>query len=408
MVKQKNRFYSAIAPSALPLALVFAGLCLPALGQGVSPSQQATAQEVAAKGLPLSALAPNAPDRYTVKQGDTLWSIASLFVSSPWRWPELWGMNKAEISNPHKIYPGQVLVLDKSKGAATLKLESQQQEAGVDLASIPLVKVSPQTRFSAVSQASVPALQPSRIESYLVRPLIVDPLAMERAPRVVAGPDGRVLMTKGDRVYALSVFADDDRPAQLVTTKGKTQTYRIFRNAEPLKDPATSEVLAYEAKYLGSANLVRPEGVAEGSAGSGREPATLEIVDAREEIRAGDKLLPEPPHSLTSFVPHSPDKPVSARILSIHGAGVRFAGQNQVVTINQGSAQGIEPGHVLAIQTNVHALRDKTDPDRPSLSLPAERNGLLMVFRVFERVSYALVLDIVDGVQVGDRLTNPR
>jgi LysM repeat protein len=408
MVMQKNWFFRSTI--ALPMLVALAGVSAPVFGQNITPAQKVTAQEVAAKGVPLSALAPNAPERYPIKQGDTLWSIATLYLTSPWRWPELWGMNQGEIKNPNRIYPGQVLVLDKTKETALLKV---QQQEGSETASIPLVKVSPQTRYAKAEDLSVPSVQSNMIEPFLVRPLIVDPNAMQRAPRIVSAPDARVLITRGDRAYALSVYAEDQRQPQLTLDQGKSRSYRIFRDAQALKDPSTGEVLAHEAKYVGAASLIRPEIVREVTNESGdkttrREPATFDITDASEEIRAGDKLLPEPARSFASFVPHAPDKPVNAQIMSVYGNGVRFAGQNQVVSINQGSAQGIEPGHVLAIQTNSVGIKDKTDPARPDMTLPTERNGLLMVFRVFERVSYGLVFDIVDGVQVGDRLTNPR
>lgn len=410
MVMQKNRFFHPTTLLVTPLVAALTGLCTPAFGQNITPAQKATAQEVAAKGVPLSALTPNAPERYTIKTGDTLWSIATLYLTSPWRWTELWGMNQKEIKNPNRIYPGQVLVLDKSKETALLKV---QQQEGSDMAGIPLVKVSPQTRYASVEDLSIPSVRSNMIEPFLVRPLIVDPDSMQRAPRIVSATDARVLITRGDRAYALSVYAEDEREPQLSLDQGKARSYRIFRDAQALKDPSTGEVLAYEAKYVGAATLIRPEIVRDVTSESGekskrREPASLDITDASEEIRSGDKLLPEPARSFASFVPHAPDKPIQAQIMSVYGNGVRFAGQNQVVTINRGSAQGVEAGHVLAIQTNSVGIQDKTDPARPEMTLPTERNGLLMVFRVFERVSYGLVLDIVDGVQVGDRLTNPR
>jgi hypothetical protein len=187
----------------------------------------------------------------------------------------------------------------------------------------------------------------------------------------------------------------------------------VFRNATPLKDPVSGEVLGYEAQYVGKALLARSETTqssvdADGKARTDIVPATIDIVFAKEEMRVGDRLLPEPPLQLQSYVPHAPTDPVEARIVSIYGSAVVNAAQNQVVSINRGRRDGIESGHVLAIMTDGARLLDKTDAKPTQLKLPDERNGLLMVFRTFEKVSYALILDITHGVKVGDRLVNPR
>jgi hypothetical protein len=187
----------------------------------------------------------------------------------------------------------------------------------------------------------------------------------------------------------------------------------VFRNATPLKDPVSGEVLGYEAQYIGKSMLARSETSqslmgADGKTRTDIVPATIDIVDAKEEMRVGDRLLPEPPPQIQSYVPHAPTNPVEARIVSIYGSAVVNAAQNQVVSLNRGSRDGIESGHVLAIMTDGARVVDKTDAKLPQIKLPDERNGLLMVFRTFEKVSYALVLDIKAGVKVGDRLINPR
>ena len=168
-----------------------------------------------------------------------------------------------------------------------------------------------------------------------------------------------------------------------------------------------------EVQYVGRASLARGESTQQSSDRDGKPrtdivPATIDIVAAKEEMRVGDRLLPEPPQQLQSYVPHAPQGQVEARIVSVYGNAVINAGQNQVVVINRGSRDGMESGHVMAILKNGARLLDKTDPTRPELKLPDERNGLLMVFRTFEKLSYALVLEITDGVKVGDRLVNPR
>ncbi|MCM2295267.1 LysM peptidoglycan-binding domain-containing protein [Rhodoferax sp.] len=388
-------------------ALACSLLAVPVLSQNfpITEQQRTTATQVAQSGVALSELSPNAPQSYTVKSGDTLWAISGLFLKNPWRWPELWGMNLSDIKNPHLIYPGQILFLDTSSGRARLSLRAGT-DAGADL---PTVRLSPRTRMENLNVSALPTLKSHLIEPFLAEPMIVDELGLSAAARIVAAQDSRVLLTRGDRAYARgnAGFELQDDPAK------QQKAFRVFRNATPLKDPVSGEVLGYEAQYVGKALLARSETTqssvdADGKAQTDIVPATIDIVVAKEEMRVGDRLLPEPPLQLQSYVPHAPTDPVEARIVSIYGSAVVNAAQNQVVSINRGSRDGIESGHVLAIMTDGARLLDKTDTKPTQLKLPDERNGLLMVFRTFEKVSYALVLDITQGVKVGDRLINPR
>ena len=188
----------------------------------------------------------------------------------------------------------------------------------------------------------------------------------------------------------------------------------MYRNAEALKDPQSGALLGYEAQYLGKAELLKGEGQEEYTDGQGQRvseyvPATVLISAAKEEIRAGDRLLPAPERSFASYAPHAPEVEVDARVVSIYGsAKVAYAGQNQVVAINRGADDGLSPGHVLHLVTKGERIVDNTDPGRPTIKLPSERNGTAMVFRTFDRVSYVLLLEIENGVRVGDRLVNPR
>jgi nucleoid-associated protein YgaU len=393
-----------VTATAAALAAMFA---LPALAQNfpVTPNQKATAQQVAQAGVPLSELSPNAPDEYTVKSGDTLWAISGLFLKSPWRWPELWGMNLEEIRNPHRIYPGQQLYLDKNGGRATLRM----RQANANGIPTDTVRVSPRTRYESLSDLALPTLKPNLIEPFLAEPIIVDQNALLAAPRIVSAAENRVLISKGDRVYARGADA-----TPLSTAQGQPRDYRIFRNAVALTDPDTGEVLGYEAQYVGKADLVRGESQREAPAKKDEKPrvelipATIDIVAAKEEIRAGDRLLPEPPRQLVSYTPRAPEKAVTGSIVSVYGSAVRFAAQNQVVVINRGTRDGLESGHVLAILKSGEVVTDRVDGKKTELKLPDERNGLLMVFRPFEKLSYALILEITDGVKPGDRITNPR
>lgn len=388
-------------------ALACSLLAVPVLSQNfpITEQQRTTATQVAQSGVAMSELSPNAPQSYTVKSGDTLWAISGLFLKNPWRWPELWGMNLSDIKNPHLIYPGQILFLDTSSGRARLSLRAGT-DAGADL---PTVRLSPRTHMENLNVSALPTLKSHLIEPFLAEPMIVDELGLSAAARIVAAQDSRVLLTRGDRAYARgnAGFELQDDPAK------QQKAFRVFRNATPLKDPVSGEVLGYEAQYVGKALLARSETTqssvdADGKAQTDIVPATIDIVVAKEEMRVGDRLLPEPPLQLQSYVPHAPTDPVEARIVSIYGSAVVNAAQNQVVSINRGSRDGIESGHVLAIMTDGARLLDKTDTKPTQLKLPDERNGLLMVFRTFEKVSYALVLDITQGVKVGDRLINPR
>lgn len=396
--------------AALGAALASLFVTLPTHAQNfpIYPNQRATAEQVAQSGVPLSELAPNAPEEYTVKRGDTLWGISGLFLKTPWRWPELWGLNMDQISNPHRIYPGQTMYLDKSGGRARLRMgKASGSAAGGDVADaepIETVRLSPRTRSNGLNEDAIPTLAPNLTEAFLTDALIVELDALEKAPRLVANKDSRVLVTRGERAYARGNLPDADSTPRY---------WRIYRNAKPLRDPNTQAVLGYEAQFIGRAELIRGESVREVTDGRGRAttdivPATVDILDAKEEIRPGDRMLPEPPRELLTYAPRVPPQPTSGQIVSVYGNAVRYAAQNQVVVLNRGARDGLERGHVLALMSDGRRLIDRTNGERTAIKLPDERNGLMMVFRTFDRLSYALVLQISEGVQVGDRFGNPR
>jgi hypothetical protein len=409
MAPSKAAFGLATRTIAACAALIVGGgLATTAAAQNfpITPGQRSTAQQVASQGVPLSELAPDAPDSYRVKSGDTLWRISGLFLRSPWRWPELWGMNMEQVRNPHRIYPGQVLYLEKANGLARLRIG--EPPAGQPPTEV--VRLSPRTRNAPVTDGAIPTLPPQVIEPFLNEAIIVEDAGiLERAPRIVAAPDDRVLLTRGDRAYVRGRTA-----TPVVEGAPSGDLFRVFRSAEPLRDPVTRRVLGYEAKYLGGAELVRPEGVepvrnARGRVEETLVPATVDITRAKEEMRVGDRLLPEPPRTLSSYVPRAPGLGVDGTIVSVYGDAVALVGQNQVVALNRGAAEGMEDGYVLAILKAGRVLDDRSQEGEHALvKLPDERNGLLMVFRTFEHLSYALVLEITDTVSVGDRVVNPR
>jgi len=358
----------------------------------ITPEQRGTAQQVAQAGVPLSELTPNAPDSHTVKRGDTLWDISKLFLRSPWRWPELWGMNLDQIRNPHLIFPGQVLYLDKAGGRARLRV-GQQVAGGGDPGNA--VKLSPRVRAEAIDDSGIPAIPLHLIQPFLNEAVVFQSDELLTAPRIVASQEGRVLLGRGDLAYVRGDL-------------GTVREYRVFRSAKPLVDPTTGEILGYEAAYLGTAEYTRP-GEARARADGGPEiiPATFTVTGIKLEIGVGDRLAPVPPRDYTNFVPHAPKGAMDGRIVSVYGDSIN-AGQNQIVALNRGSRDGIERGHVLALWREGELASDKTVAGRPEpIRLPDERHGVLFVFSVFDRVSYALILSVRDPVKAGDRFTQP-
>ena len=361
----------------------------------VLPEWRDTAQRVASAGVPLSELAPNAPDSHTVRPGDTLWGISTLFLTSPWRWPELWGMNLEQIRNPHLIYPGQVLVLEKADGVARLRVAGAPGGAAGSSGSEPTntVKLSPRVRPELLDNGAIAAIPLNLIGPFLNEAVVFSGNELEAAPRIVATQEGRVMVSRGETAYVRGDL------------KG-ARDFRLFRELVPLVDPGTREVLGFEGRYVGTAELTRPGGTTTADGRPALVPATFRVTSTRIEAGVGDRLSPVPQQELVAYVPRSPANPVEGRIVSIYGDGVR-AGQNQVLTINRGQRDGIERGHVLALWRAGRSTIDRTSVDKAPLRLPDERHGLLFVFRVFERVSYALVLNVQEPIRAGDRFTQP-
>ncbi|MEO8804839.1 MAG: LysM peptidoglycan-binding domain-containing protein [Burkholderiaceae bacterium] len=353
----------------------------------ITSQQRGTAQRVAQAGVPLSELSPNAPDSYTVKPRDTLWDISKLFLKSPWRWPELWGMNLEQIRNPHLIYPGQVLVLDKSDGRARLRLATP---LGTDSSG----KLSPRIRSTELGNNGIPSIPFHLIEPFLNEAVIFESNELEAAPRIVATQEGRVMLSRGELAYVRGELANE-------------REFRIFREPRPLLDPTTRELLGYEANYVGTAEYTRLGENRTNAAGKAEiVPATFTVTTIRQEAGIGDRLAVVPPRELTNYAPHAPQGPMNGQIVSLYGDALT-AGQNQIVALNRGSNEGMERGHVLALWRDGVSVIDKTDASRPTIKLPDERHGVLFVFRVFKRMSYALILSVQDPVKPGDRFTQP-
>ena len=347
----------------------------------VTEEQRHTASQVAQLGVPLSALAANAPDAYTVKRGDTLWDISSIFLTSPWRWPELWGMNKEQIANPHLIYPGQTLRLVKGDGRARLELAGGQADAAGDV-----VRLSPTVRDSSGEREAIPSIPNRIIEPFLSRPAIVSPDELAKHPRIVATQEQRVHVGVGDTVFGRG-FADE-----------AIERYAIFRPARPLFDPDDVDrrrPIAWEAFYLGVAQMTK-----------GGDVATLRILESKEEIGVGDRLVPITRVPVINYVPRRPDQPVDGRIVSIY-SGLAETGTQSIVALNRGARHGVQVGYVLELLDTGATIRDRTSDRRELITLPDERIGHMFVFRVFDEISYALVLRVTKPVRVGDRFTQP-
>jgi LysM repeat protein len=374
--------------------LVLLALAWPALAPAqpsrlpVTPEWRETAQRVAQAGVPLEDLAPNAPDQHVVQRGDTLWGISSLFLKNAWRWPELWGMNLQQIRNPHLIYPGQVLVLEKRDGRATLRVATGE---GVPTNT---VKLSPRVRSELLDNGAIAAIPLNLIGPFLNEAVVFQRNELEAAPRIVATQEGRVMVSRGETAYVRGDL-------------GGARDFRLFRELVPLRDPVTREVLGYEGRYVGTAEHVRAGDTLVDAKGKGVVvPDTFRITSTRLEANVGDRLSPVPQQELVAYVPRPPAQPVEGRIVSVYGDGLR-AGQNQVVAINRGARDGMERGHVLALWRAGADATDTTGARKVAMKLPDERHGLLFVFRVFDRVSYALILTVQDPVRAGDRFTQP-
>jgi len=352
-----------------------------------------------------------APDTYTVVKGDTLWGISARFLKQPWRWPELWKMNQDQIRNPHLIYPGDVIVLDRSAREARLRLV----QSGT-------VKLSPRVRVEPLAAQAVPSISPAAIAPFLSKPLVVGQDELASAPRIVATQESRVALGAGDIAYVEGL------------SKDRGAAWQIYRRGDALIDPYTNETLGYEAIYLGEAR-VRQFG----------EVSTIDIVNSTQEIYREDRLLPASKELPTfAYVPRAPQKSVKGHIISNYGS-LQETGPMSIVALSKGSKDGLEVGHVLAIYRNQRAaryalrtsplygrsglagndsprpyygeeitLRDATLYPHPEpiieedlARLPSERYGLVMVFRTFDRTAYGLVMEASRQVSINDVVTNP-
>jgi hypothetical protein len=393
-----------------------------AFADGMPPSPGKPAEKQTAAGatqVTQADLQPDAPDTYTVVKGDTLWGISGKFLKDPYKWPQIWQMNQDQIKNPHRIYPGDVIRLDRNAiGGPSLSMEGHSQAD----AAANVVRLEPRVRVEPL-QSAVPTIPGAVIGPFLSQPLVIEENGLDTAPAIVATSESRVIVAVGDTAYADRIGSSD------------AVNWQIFRPGQAVKDPESGEVLGYEAKYVGDAR-VRRFG----------HPTTLEITKARQEINRGDRLMPARETSFPAYVPRAPDKPIKGAIVSVDG-GVSELGQYQIVSLNRGSRDGLQVGHVLAsyhrgeVVDTTGRIRGYIDtkqkplwsfettpvnvvPDPPgssapydpkvgvaatgtTLKLPDERNGLIFVFRVFEKMSYGMVMSATRPIYIGDVVQTP-
>lgn len=321
------------------------------------------------------ALQDNPPDHHVVVKGDTLWGIAGKFLKQPWRWPEIWKMNAQQIKNPHLIYPGDMIVLDTTSGTPALRI----------VKGLETVKRSPNVRVESTEAGAISSIPPTAIEPFLSQPMIIAEGELEKAPYIIGTEENRVILGAGNSAYVQSVLA------------GGALHWHIYRPGKALIDPETEETLGFEAIYLGDAKITRFG-----------EPATISITKSSQEINIGDRLVVAKERVSSAYAPHAPEKTIYGRILSAYG-GIAEVGKGAIVSLNKGARDGLEIGHVLAIYRhgkNV-APAEHDETSAKSIKLPDERNGLVFVFRVFDKLSYALVMQSEGPVHVLDDVRTP-
>ena len=321
-----------------------------------------------AVGLQAQELRSDHPDEYIVQRGDTLWDISGRFLTDPWLWPEIWHVNE-QIADPHLIYPGDLLRLVYVDGQPRIFLDRGVVRLGPEIRSI--------SHHQAINSISL-----DEISSFFSRTRVVTQDELDDAPYMVAGPEARILVSAGDRIYGRGTFQDNVR------------AYQVYRPGEKYVDPETKDVLGVRAEAKGLARYQSTSG----------EIATLGLEESYKEISIGDVFLPLAQETLDPEIfPVIPDFDVEGSIISVEG-GVQNAGQFDVVAINRGSDHGLDVGHLLGILQKGELVRDRIAGDK--VTLPDEQAGLLMIFKTHERMSFGLILESIRPLAVGYSVTD--
>lgn len=328
----------------------------------------------------------DAPDRHIVVKGDNLWDISNKFFKDPWKWPHIWGLNKDSIKNPHWIYPGDVIFLDRNSG--TLRIEENANAAASGIVNTPasgveetesIVRLSPEVREIPSTHDAIPSIPFSTIGPFLSQPLVIEAGMLKDAPVLIGAREGRVVLGNDDVVFAKGV------------PSGKGDQWQIYRPGKTFVDPDTNEVLGIEVIYLGNAEVTHLANI-----------STVRIHHAFKEISAGDLLVQSSFEAENTYLPRAPESNISASVISIYG-GVSQGGQNSIVTLNKGQRDGLANGNVLALYRKGEEIKN----GGKRYTLPDERYGLVFVFRVFHKVSYGLVMQTKIPVQLLDHANTP-
>lgn len=371
-------------------ALLVAG-CL--ISSAYAADDAASASATAPDTAGTVAINPDHPTTYTVQPGDTLWGISEKFLVNPWQWPEVWHINE-QVSNPHLIYPGQTLRLVWKDGKPSLVVDqiagqtasSANGGAVVEvMADGKTLKLRPRIREQAFETA-IPTIPLETIKSFLNDSRVVTLDQLNKAPYLLAGEDKRVLMGRGDTVYAREQGGNWDPTYP---------DYNVYRPGAPYLDPETNELLGYEAIKIGAVHVTAID----------KDVATVMVLASREDMRIKDKLLLDDQRRVqSSFMPRPPPAGLTGRVVAVMGS-IGSGARGDVVVINKGEKDQVGPGHVFAVHQKGDTVRDATRGD--VVELPDVKAGLVIVFRSFERVSYALITRTSRPVTRNDMLVAP-
>ena len=382
--------------AAIVTSFMFIGLCAGLTGCSssdtrpdaqppVSQAPATIAETARTTPAPAIQVKQNHPKQYTVKKGDTLWDISSMFLRDPWYWPEIWQKNP-QVKNPHLIFPGDVLTLVYIDGVPQILVNQAMAGYQTGTVRLPVKKLSPSIRRDEIS-TSIPTIPSDAIRQFTTRPRIVTKAELEAAPYILGSDDEHLILGQGNRVYIRGEL-DKERVR-----------FTVFRPGTELIDPQTKELLGYEAIYAGEVHIKKYD-----------DPAIGVLTFTEREVLIGDRLLPTDKSSLaTLYFPKLPDRQLSGQVISLFDALFGIA-KYQIAVINIGIRDGIEVGNLLASYTRGKTVTDNFDQlDKgDDIKLPDERSGLLMIFRAFDNVSYGLVMESTNVIHKYDVVATPR
>ena len=322
---------------------------------------------------------PDAPMNYTVKRGDTLWDISAVFLKDPWFWPEIWQINP-QVENPHLIYPGDVLSLAYGHDGSSASVSISQYSGA---------RLQPRLRSEQLD-GPIDTIPFSAISAFLTKPSVITQEEALRAPHILGFRDHHMIAGTGHEIYVKGLGG------------GLNQRYTVMHVGQPIHDPETKDLVGYEASYVATAVVNAPG-----------EVSKAILTEGAREASEGDRLILQEGDIPLTFTPHAPTSNINGQIIAV-ADGAEQIGQFQVVVINRGKRQGLAPGAVLAVDQKGEVVQDKwgkapweKNPFGADVQLPYERAGTLIVFKVFERVSYGLVIGARGPMQVADRVYNP-